>query len=196
MGINTRGGHDGHGSVAPDRPTKQARDRGPRHAKTYSTVGSQSGSAPHWLEAILQAPLKMYTGLGGRRWKACGSDVIQDDWGQTCLSWLQIGREAAWVIQRHRDVKRPDFSGWGDHVMEGGSEEWGAIIYLQRWQTHTCLKSRRESPVVHVPWRDGDHQCVKHQFSIVKNGCLPCIFYSTDFLLMQISYNYLFSWMT
>ena len=99
---------------------KTGQDRGPRHAETYSTVGSQSGSAPHWLEAILQAPLKIYTGPGGGGWKACGSDVIQDNWGQTCLSWLQIGRMAAWVIQRHWDVKRPDFSGWGGHVGWGG----------------------------------------------------------------------------
>ena len=55
----------------------------PRHAVTYSTVGTQSGSAPHWLEAILQAPLKMCVCVcvcvGGGGGKACGSDVIQDD---------------------------------------------------------------------------------------------------------------------
>ena len=141
---------------------KTGQDRGPRHAETYSTVGSQSGSAPHWLEAILQAPLKIYTGSGGGGWKACGSDVIQDNWGQTCLSWLQIGRMAAWVIQRHRDVKRPDFSGWGGHVGWGGGE-WGAIIYLkavadshlsQVWQRRSCgscAVGRRWSSVCQTP---------------------------------------------
>lgn len=54
-------------------------------------MGSQSDIATHWLDMILYVPLKMHIRSGGRY---AVDDVIQDNWGQTCLSQLQIRRFA------------------------------------------------------------------------------------------------------
>lgn len=52
-------------------------------------MGSQSDIATHWLDMILYVPLKMHIRSGGRY---AVDDVIQDNWGQTCLSQLHIRR--------------------------------------------------------------------------------------------------------
>ena len=67
------------------------------------------------------------------------------------MSAMAASWAGGWVIQRHQDVKGPAFSGGGGHV--GGV---GAIIYLRQWQTHTCLKSHRESPLVYMPYMSGE----------------------------------------
>lgn len=76
--------------------------------------------------------------------EACGSDVIQDDWGQACLSWLQVRRIA-------RLFKGTWMWGWGGV----------AIIYLRQWHTHTCLQSHTESPVVYMHYVTGKCGTVK-----------------------------------
>lgn len=66
--------------------------------------------------------------------------------------------EGCWVIQKAPGRKKTSY--------RGGV---GAIIYLSQWQTHTCLKSHRESTgglqalCVRKMWHSKDHQHVLHE---------------------------------
>lgn len=139
VGINTHGGHDGHRSVWHHSQPDKTGLTDPRQDETYSTVGTQSDSATRWLEVILHAPMKKFTQPGGRHVAVMSfrmTEVRRVCHG--CKSGGQLGYS-----------KAPECGGGV------------AIIYLRQWQTHTCLQSHTESPVVYMHYVTGKCGTVK-----------------------------------